>query len=775
MKLHLPKLLFVAVVAAASFSYAVEHTTDSSGNKLYNVGQHTGSLKDPNEASNMWICSDEKGLTLAESDKLGFFVDGNLYTGAMTGQVKEEWKYGVTNQSSVGYITKNVKVEGTLTIQDTAQVVLGGQYKGLSDYYTGIIADSIKVAGGKNEEGKYITNLSTWNMSVGDLTVDSGIVSVHTNGNGNKGNSSISVDGPYKQVRIKNTLNVNGGSVTIGSNSSSADKNANDDHCQVGFGNGSIDTADYAKSTISQSWIYQGKGENATDDSVLNIEGKSVSVGGLNIEQHKGTMSISNGNYHIIADNGITYDSQIAQYADAKLTIGGILAENKYKEKVAEYSKFGDAEVHVNQYGSGEINLTNGIVFNYNSSEAKAEHSSFTQHGSGVINLSGVFGRTADKQTVISGGFFNKGGTITWAEVYFDIKQQGDEGVINLNSGAIMSAGDIEQTADAILNLKGTAQMSAQSVSQSAGCIVVDEDAKLQTSVINAGVLTYEKQIVDGKEVQVVTGGSVEMNGNVSLSDGSISTADKNVTIAGTLAADNITVDNSSTLTNDGFIVVSGGIVLKDGATLTNNGTITGSSTFALMTADEQAAVILSETEDLIILEEGAKLINEGSIEKDILVKGGTLTLADSEGSTQNITMESGTIYVTGQGVQTGSLTLNGGTINFADGATVALDENQTYDLSGAEIIVMVDDVNNIEGSTVTLFSGNGAGTVTGLESATFKFQDANAPENVVTGTITDLGSGSIKVEATVAIPEPTTATLSLLALAGLCARRRRR
>lgn len=206
--------------------------------------------------------------------------------------------------------------------------------------------------------------------------------------------------------------------------------------------------------------------------------------------------------------------------------------------------------------------------------------------------------------------------------------------------------------------------------------------------MINAGVLTYGKQIVDGKEVQVVTGGSVEMNGNVSLSDGSISTADKNVTIAGTLAADNITVDN---------------------------------------------------------------------------------------GSTQNITMESGTIYVTGQGVQTGSLTLNGGTINFADGVTVALDENQTYDLSGAEIVVMVDDVNNIEGSTVTLFSGNGAGTVTGLESATFKFQDANAPENVVTGTITDLGSGSIKVDATVSVPEPSTATLSLLALAGLCARRRRR
>ena len=363
MKLHLPKLLLVAVVAAASFSYAVDYTTDSEGNKLYNVGQHTGN-NTPSGSKYMWVSDSD--LTLSNSDKLGIIQSNALYTGSMTGQVLEKWSMsGLSvkkDSSSTGMVTKNVKVNGTLTIEDTAQVVLGGQHRtsglwgaGSTDEYTGIIADKVVVNGGKNAEGKYITNLSTWNASLNTLEVNSGNVSIHTNGNGNKGNSSIVVTDPEdsKQVRIKELLNVNGGTVTIGNNSANtADRNANDDHCQVGFGNGQINNADYAQSTITQSWIKQGAGENATD-STLKIEGKSVSVGGLNIEQHKGTMSVSNENYHIIADNGITYDSQVIQYGDAKLTLGGILAENKYKDQVKDYTGFGDAEFHVTQHGNG--------------------------------------------------------------------------------------------------------------------------------------------------------------------------------------------------------------------------------------------------------------------------------------------------------------------------------------------------------------------------------------------------------------------------------------
>ena len=746
MKLHLPKLLLVAVVAATSFAQAVDYTTDSNGNKLYNVGQHSGNNA-PSGNKYMWVSNEN--LTLSNSDKLGIIQNGALYTGAMTGQVLEQWNMsGFLNtekdSKSTGLVTKNVKINGTLTIEDTAQLVLGGQHKtsglygaGSNDEYTGIIADKVVVNGGKNANGQYITNLSSWNASVNTLEVNSGNVSIHTNGNGNKGNSSIVVSDPSdsKQVRIKELLNVNGGSVTIGNNSpKTANRDANDSHCQVGFGNGKIDDADYAKSTITQSWIKQGIGENATGGT-LKVEGKSVSVGGLNIEQHKGTMSISYENYHIIADNGITYDSQITQYGDAKLTLGGILAENKYKDKVREYTGFGDAEFHVTQNGNGEINLTNGIVFNYNSNATKEEHSSFVQNANGTINLSGVFCRN-DASTA------NK-----WAAVYFDITQGGEGGSINLNDGATMSAGDIVQTADATLNLKGNAQMSAQSVNQMAGSIVVAESASLIVDTLNAGTSGEARSAAPA-----VTGS------NVSLSNGSLSTEGNTVTNTGTL--------------NAGKIVVNNGVFV-------NKGVID-----ALETPQDAASIMLAgsgvvETDALITIGEDGEFVNEGDVKKSILVAGGTLTLTNVDGkasTAQDVTVNSGTMYVTGNST-VASLTLNADAVlNVTAGAMVTLTEDDGLNIAdGATIMVTVstETLENLAaGQEFTLFSDN----VSNVTNATIIFTDNNEATQDKKADIS-LGStsGTIKVEGTVAVPEPTTATLSLLALAGLAMRRRRK
>lgn len=741
MKLHLPKLLFVAIIAAASFSYAVDYTTDSEGNKLYNVGQHTGN-NTPSGSNYMWVSDSD--LTLSNSDKLGIIQSNALYTGSMTGQVLEKWSQSgfssaKKDSSSTGMVTKNVKVNGTLTIEDTAQVVLGGQHRtsglwglGSTDEYTGIIADKVVVNGGKNDEGKYITNLSTWNASLNTLEVNSGNVSIHTNGNGNKGNSSIVVTDPSdsKQVRIKELLNVNGGTVTIGNNSANtADRNANDDHCQVGFGNGKINDADYAQSTISQSWIKQGAGENATD-STLKIEGKSVSVGGLNIEQHKGTMSVSNENYHIIADNGITYDSQVIQYGDAKLTLGGILAENKYKDKVKDYTGFGDAEFHVTQHGNGVINMTNGIVFNYNSSATKEEHSSFTQNGNGIINLSGVFGRN------------DASSASKWAAVYFDINQNGAEGTINLNNGATMSAGDIVQTADATLNLKGNAQMTAQSINQSAGSIVVEANAQLQAGTLNAGVITQSAG-ADGD-----VNASIQAS-NVTLTNGTLSTEGDTVTNSGALVVEKLVV-NSGVFVNDGSIK-------------------------ALASQADAARIMLSGNgTDFAIVINGGDFRNYGNCDENILVDGGTLTLKDATVDGE-VVVNAGTVNVTSNSTLT-SLTLDADAVlNVSEGAIVTLTEADGLTIAdGATIMVTVSTemLENLDDQEFTLFSGN----VSNLTNANIVFTDNNEETEDKQANIS-LGStsGSIKVDSTVAIPEPATATLSLLALVGLAARRRRR
>ena len=62
------------------------------------------------------------------------------------------------------------------------------------------------------------------------------------------------------------------------------------------------------------------------------------------------------------------------------------------------------------------------------------------------------------------------------------------------------------------------------------------------------------------------------------------------------------------------------------------------------------------------------------------------------------------------------------------------------------------------------------------LTNANIVFTDNNEEtEDKLANISLGSTSGSIKVDSTVAIPEPTTATLSLLALVGLAARRRRR
>ena len=99
----------------------------------------------------------------------------------------------------------------------------------------------------------------------------------------------------------------------------------------------------------------------------------------------------------------------------------------------------------------------------------------------------------------------------------------------------------------------------------------------------------------------------------------------------------------------------------------------------------------------------------------------------------------------------------------------MALGEDDVLNLDGADIIVSVADTNTIEtGSIVTLFGSTG--TVSGVEGTEITFTDEN--NGKVTGTLTDAGNGSFTVTV---VPEPATATLSLLALAGLAMRRRRK
>lgn len=563
--------------------------------------------------------------------------------------------------------TANWKVTGTLTIKENARVALGGQYKNSTlgvDEYTGLIADRVVVQGNSG-----VTNLQAYNAHIRDFQIDSGDVSLHNSGNSKSGNTSISVGinldtkifgkvyvptYDSKQVRILDKLAVNGGKVTIGHGGGNSV--ANDEHCQTGFGNGTINEDNPAASTISQCFITQGEKENSSGGS-LTVAGKSVSVGGLNITQYAGDMSISDGNYHIIADNGVTYDSKVTQNGNGNLTIGGILAENKYKDKVSEYTGFGDAEVHVEQNGNGKINMTNGIVFNYNS-DATAK-SSFTQKGDGIINLSGTFGRnneeTADK----------------WAAVYFDVKQSGS-GTINLKTNATMSAGEVILTDDTVTDK-----------AKDKGGLVVEENA--------------------------------------------------------TLTAQSISV-NGGKLVNNGLITVTG-----------------TSNTYSLR----------STATDNFIITDG-ELVNSGTINTSVNMTGGTL-VAEAGSKIAGISATGGDILVEGDFTMTSDLMLDG------DAELIFADADYTIDLGKYDVVFTGNSsialtLGDADISEVVLFTGAKEDTYSGYKVALLD-EEGNSTGTAVMEYNED---GTVTLDAA-AVPEPTTATLSLLALAALAARRRRK
>lgn len=702
----------------------------------YNVGNLSGQQnKLPSTTSNYHtlVNNTEEGVVLSGSDRLGYIVNNNLNTSFG----KEEWTKNTIKipfgddkitWSSVqsGTVTPNVKVEGTLTVKGEAEVSLGGQYKQNSKLYgadtgstaefTGLIANNLLV----QEQA----SVNTWNAQLNKLNVEGGTVNIHTAVP--QGNSYFNYDSPVdsKQSHIREAINISGGKTTIGRYSAD-DAKINSEHIGSCFGSlefvnpsygilGNLKDADSAE--IRKSQITQTGGS-------FIVAGMSASVGGLNIDQQGGTMNISTDGkgsdaWHLLSDYG---DSKIEQSGGegTLLNIGGIAAYN---------SKYGEI-VSLLQNKGVSYDQTNG-VFEQNGKKVDVNPLvELIQSGAGTINIYKGIDFSDHRQDSIEdssikqsgGGIINLGGA--YNGVVFDITQEGNGGTLNVNGN-----------------------LSTDVVTQNgAGEIKVAEGVSLSANTLNvtSGVARSATSAVTGS--------------NVTLSGGSLSTEGSTVTNTGSLAASELTI-NSGTFVNKGTLSAA------------------DAQAIAALASEEDAGLALlgaSAGFTITVGPDGA-FVNEGQASCNILVDGGTLTLgAGSEN--YEITMNSGTIDVQGD-ITSGSLTLNGGTINFADGATVTLADDATLNISEDTTIMITvapEMLENLEGMEFELFAGNASN----LTSANIVFTDGDDDHSndmsaeVTTGS----SSGSIKVESSEVVPEPTTATLSLLALCGLAMRRRRK
>ena len=472
-------------------------------------------------------------LTVNGNDILGVFdsngklIDFSSYGTAAT-YGKQEWKksnFGSWSASSSGNVSQNVLINGTLTINETGRVVLGGQYRtqqtigigSLStttthDEYTGIIAQDVVVNGNGST-----TNLETTNLTTNTLTVNEGRVSIHTSSNYKQGNTHFVVfdADDSKQVSIREALNINGGTTTIG--------NGTGANLQTAFGKLTYTGDTWVEGTlISVKSAEVSAAQITQSNGTLKVQGNSVSVGGLQIDQTNGNMSISDGAYHDLADYG---DCVITQSGDnASMNLGIIRAYNAQynliKEKLIEngVSVELSPSVALNQSGSGTINMS-GVDFTAEIGSS-SELSSVKQSGSGSINLNGEYkGVTFDvKQT--GSGTINVNASMSLNEVTLT-DENGKGGKLNVAKGATVSVNSITIDGGRIVN-NGTINGVVSMALRSAGDTIHITDGELVNSgTINASInMTGGTLVAEaGSEIAglTATGGDVLVEGDITM------------------------------------------------------------------------------------------------------------------------------------------------------------------------------------------------------------------------------------------------------------------
>lgn len=164
----------------------------------------------------------------------------------------------------------------------------------------------------------------------------------------------------------------------------------------------------------------------------------------------------------------------------------------------------------------------------------------------------------------------------------------------------------------------------------------------------------------------------------------------------------------------------------------------------------------------VLSIEAGATFINEGRVTAYTYVMGGSTLIAE-EGSVFNYRVDVGNSVNTGTLQVNGAITMNG----------------ELWGTSG-DIIIMEGGSIDMKGNDVTL---TGVNLVYMVEGNVSELTPINTSDLFINADIDD--STSITVKGTdgssytttmgqLVVPEPTTATLSLLALCGLAMRRRR-
>ena len=520
---------------------------------------------------------------------------------------------GTINLDSQDLITSNGSISqtsGTINANNFATAANGGSLK-VNGGSLIISSDGLTL----NNANDNIADGATVNMN-GNLTIDNGSVSLSSSDNLENGtikqtNGSLSLDG------------VSTGDVNLNSTGG----NLNLTNVILNNSNDSI------SSTV-----------NATIGGNLTVNNGSIT---LNTGDNLGNGTITqNGGSLTISD--ISTGSATLNSASGNLTLDGATIEGNDTIAGTVNTTIGVNGVTISNTSADGIILNNGDTINGTVDQQGGNLSLAGVTTNGKLNSTGGKLNITGDQTLISGDTIGSGANLTVGATLTN-----DGGTINLNKGdKIESAGSISQTSG-VINANNFSTTESGGGLQASGGSLQASGGSLNISSVGLTLNNAKDNIEDGA--------TVNMNGNLTIKNGSVSLSSSDNLENGTIKQTNGTLKLNGIKTGDISLNSTDGNLNLTNTTLNNSNDSISSEVNATIGGD------LTINNGSITLNTGDNLGN-GTISQ----KGGNLTIIDI--STGNSTLDA----------NSGNLTLNGATLTGND--TIAGTVNTTIGANGVTI-----------------------------------------------------------------------------------------
>ena len=797
------QMLAYKVTSAASVSYLTWNGTDTAN--AWNTSD--ANWQDADSRDSSFTGGSYVRFTSAATKKTAV-IDSAITAGAI--DVLDDYTFSFGESGSLEFDALLISEGKTLTKDGAGTWALGGKtvvgdFKVAEGRVTssGIFDGNVAVAGGNLDASgtfKGSVTVTGGQITLSAVSADSAAASI--NGNLTIDGGNVTYTTPFE-----NAYNKFGGNVSVKKGTLKIDAATNNGESIIKAGStvnigesGKLvlkghDLLGWSTGKAPKEIILQGSaGENAEDTpkyAVLDIQdsGKSFTFAApLKLKGYTevtGTEFNTNGSAITISAEG------------ADNTIKNTIAvKNNLTVNVAEQGKL-IFEGNLNNHGNADANTT------------------VEKTGAGTLIISGAI-NSYDKKVTVSGGELNLASEMSVSALSVT------------NGSALNTSEDIRITTLSVggaSEVNASADMSVSTVSVTGGSnltvgagttTTITSDAAASGLVLNAAGTS--KVILKGQSEPVTVGGKLvyddftyqasgktdaEIIGNKDTafklwdSFGSISNAtialNSGASEAKTIGGgdtsgvlNNVTLSNNSIhaltvlstaagklsiINNDGGVSTSGTGTIIDKMIKNTTRTDVDSSTPTFSSYDRVEAV----TGDVEIYKVGAQV----NVADMVIGAGRTISVyqGDDDTSTKS------TVVLGGLAADMTTLTAGSGSTLKAN----LLMYNTELTLSGALTLngslemhsmkLMATDYmhwNNIDKDGVlTLFKG-----VTGVTGFTDGADASTVFTNLGTGDFTlkyNADGGIVQMVANRAVPEPTTATLSLLALAGLMARRRRR